>query len=46
VHQVGNQYIVMTNMCPVKCSRIPLIKHPGTRQVPDDRIFHFIAQYI
>ena len=38
--------IIMANVCQVRCSRIPLIEHPGTGQVSDYHIFRFIAQDI
>jgi ATP-binding cassette subfamily A (ABC1) protein 3 len=38
--------IIMVNICQVRCSRIPLIEHPGTGQVSDYHILHFIAQYM
>ena len=38
--------IITANIHQIKCSRIPLIEHPETGQLPAYHIFCFIAQYL
>jgi hypothetical protein len=46
VYLTHGSLVITANICQVKCSRIPLIEHPGMGQALDYQIFHFITQYL